>query len=158
MAATVYIETTIPAYYCDSRASIAPDIARTREWWDQERSSYICFTSAVTIDELSQAPNPTRDKCLVLIEGMPLLALEPPVVEIAEAYQTHRLMPGPPVRDALHVALACYYRVDYLLTWNCKHIANANKVRHLETLNARLGLSTPLLVTPHLLRPLEQEP
>jgi hypothetical protein len=77
------------------------------------------------------------------------------IVEIAEAYRARGLMPRSPVADALHVALASFFRVDYLLTWNCRHIANANKARHLEELNTKMGLNTPMLITPYMLYPWE---
>jgi len=67
-------------------------------------------------------------------------------------------MPRLPVRDALQVALASYYRLDDLLTWDCRHIANVNKMQHLNALNQGMSLSVPFLVTPDLLRPLEEEP
>ena len=51
MKPTVYIETTIPSYYCDHRPALAADIARTREWWDQERADYECFVSLVVLEE-----------------------------------------------------------------------------------------------------------
>jgi len=57
-------------------------------------------------------------------------------------------MPKDPVGDAMHLALATYYKCDFLLTWNCNHLANANKFGHIERVNAMLGLSTPRLVTP----------
>jgi hypothetical protein len=64
-------------------------------------------------------------------------------------------MPRQPVRDALHVAITSYYRLDFLLTWNCRHLANANKARHLRELNLEIGLSIPQLVTPDQLQPWE---
>jgi hypothetical protein len=88
---------------------------------------------------------------------MPLLAVEVEVLEIAEAYRARRLMPHDPAADAIHLALASYYRMDYLLTWNCHHLANANKIKHLEVLNVQMGLSIPALVTPPMLMPREIE-
>ena len=158
MKPTVYIETTIPSYYCDDRALLAADIARTREWWDQERGEYECYISAIVLDELIEGNYPTQAACLALVKDLPLLAVNQEVAEIAAVYQTRRLMPKPPVRDALHLALASYYRMDYLLTWNCRHLANARKTLHLEKLNTQMGLSVPRLVTPDLLRPLEEYP
>ena len=64
-------------------------------------------------------------------------------------------MPKPPSADALHLALASFYRMDFLLTWNCRHIANANKTKHLEVLNRGMGLPVPQLITPHQLQPWE---
>ena len=89
------------------------------------------------------------------MEGIPILDFSSEVLEIAEVYQVQKLMPRDPVADSIHVAVASYYRMDYLLTWNCRHLANAQKVKHLEVLNARMGLAVPILATPHMLLPKE---
>jgi hypothetical protein len=153
---TVYIETTVPSYYCDDRPDLAADIARTREWWDRERDDYECFISAVVLDELNEGNYPNKDRCVHLVDGFPLLDLVDEIADIASLYQTQKLMPQVPVRDSLHLALASFYRIDFLLTWNCQHLANANKFKHLRRLNLDLGLSVPQLVTPHQLRPVEE--
>jgi len=79
---------------------------------------------------------------------VPLLEIDDPVTEIVEAYVHHKLMPQDPLGDALHLALASYYKCDFLLTWNCKHLANANKFDHIRRVNMLLGLYVPKLVTP----------
>jgi hypothetical protein len=58
------------------------------------------------------------------------------------------LMPQDVVGDALHLAIASFYKMDYLLTWNCNHLANANKKKHVRRINERLRLSTPEIITP----------
>lgn len=156
MKPTVYIETTIPSYYCDTRPTLAKDIARTREWWDSERDAYECFTSLFVLEELERGNYPTRAACLELVETLPLLDVARDLDEIAEVYWSNGLMPRPPVRDAYRVAFASFYRMDFLLTWNCTHLANINKAVHLEALNARMHLGLPRLVTPEQLRPLEE--
>ncbi len=156
MKPTVYIETTIPSYYCDDRSELMRDILRTREWWDGERQGYECLTSLVVLEELASGEYPRKQDCLGLIQSLPLLELTTEVIEIAQAYQAQRLMPKHPAADAVHLALASWYRMDYLLTWNCSHIANANKSRHLESLNLKMRLGLPMLVTPHQLRPMEE--
>ena len=158
MTPLVYVETTIPSYYCDNRPAVATDIARTREWWDGERDNYDCYMSAVVLDELGSGDYPNKQACLTLVEALPLLDVTAEVLEIARIYQARRLMPQPPVRDALHLALASYYRMDFLLTWNCRHIANANKTKHLEVLNHGMGLPVPQLITPHQLQTWEESP
>ena len=65
-------------------------------------------------------------------------------------------MPKQPIADALHLALTSHYKLDYLLTWNCRHLANANKIRPLENLNQGMGLPVPILATPQMLYPLEK--
>ena len=155
MRATVYIETTVPSYYCDNRPVLAADIARTRQWWDEERRDYDCFISEVVLSELAEGNYPNQAKCLVLVDEISELAITEEIVQIAAVYQVRKLMPHLPPRDALHVAIASYYRLDFLLTWNCKHLANANKTRHLRELNLELGLYIPQLVTPDQLQSLE---
>lgn len=65
-------------------------------------------------------------------------------------------MPAGAGGDAYHLTMASYYSVDYLLTWSCRHLANANKIKHIAVVNARLGLSVPIITTPQLLIPENQ--
>jgi predicted nucleic acid-binding protein len=155
MKPLIYIETTIPSYYCDNRAELSGDIARTRQWWDRERESYECFTSVIVLEELLAGDYPTRDDCLNLVNSLPLLDINQEVLDVADVYRSRGLMPKNPTADALHLALACCYRMDYLLTWNCRHLANVNKARRLEELNEKMELSTPRLITPHQIYPWE---
>jgi hypothetical protein len=155
MRSKVYIETTVPSYYWDNRPELAADIARTRQWWDEERLDYECFISEAVLSELAEGDYPNQAKCLALVDGISELEINEEISQIASVYQTHKLMPQVPIRDALHVAIASYYRLDFLLTWNCRHLANANKTRHLRELNLELGLYIPQLVTPDQLQPWE---
>jgi hypothetical protein len=70
------------------------------------------------------------------------------VAEVVEVYLRHKLMPQEALGDADHLALASFYNCDMLVTWNCRHLANANKTGHIRRVNALLGLETPLLITP----------
>lgn len=156
MKTTVYIETTIPSYYFDQRLEIANDIARTRQWWDEEREWYEVFTSPATFEELGKPGNPYASQGMELICNVEVLQITPEIVEIAEIYQAKKVMPGDPSADALHLAICAYYKIKYLLTWNCRHLANPNKVGHLFNINQKLGLFTPQLVTPASLSPAEE--
>lgn len=152
----MYVETTIPSYYYDHREELMHDILRTRQWWDNERDAYECATSPVVIDELVGGDYPAREKCLKLVEPLPLLEVTTEVLELAKVYQAERLMPRRPTADSIHLAIASWYRMDYLLTWNCRHIANANKARHLQAINMKMHLGLPMLVTPHQLQSWEE--
>jgi hypothetical protein len=77
-----------------------------------------------------------------------LLPLLPEISAIVSTYIGHRLMPKDPGGDALHLALASFYKCDFLLTWNCRHLANANKFGHIRRINGMRGLYVPALVTP----------
>jgi hypothetical protein len=76
------------------------------------------------------------------------LPIEEAITDIVQAYIQHQVMPADPVGDALHLALASYHKCDFLLTWNCRHLANANKFGHIRRVNTLLGLYVPALVTP----------
>ena len=77
--------------------------------------------------------------------------ITPGVVSVAQIYVRQFVMPNDAQGDALHLALASFYACDYLLTWNCKHLANARKADHIEQVNRRLGLHVPRIVTPEQL-------
>src|SRR6516165_6512558 len=85
---------------------------------------------------------------LALVSRLPVLAVEPGIEEILKVYLEHRVMPADPTGDALHLALASYHKCDFLVTWNCRHLANANKFGHIRRVNTILGLFVPAIVTP----------
>jgi hypothetical protein len=91
---------------------------------------------------------PQKGDALALIEKIPLLGIDEAIADIVEAYIKHHVMPADPAGDALHLALASYHRCDFLLTWNCRHLANANKFDHIRRVNGILGLFVPSLITP----------
>lgn len=150
MRKRVYIETTIPSFYWEVRTE--PEmVARrvwTRQWWDDERQHYELVTSLPVLDELKRGQQPNQAKALELLSGVPLLAVPDAVRGIVEAYIQHHVMPADPRGDALHLALASFYRCHFLLTWNCEHLANANKFEHIRHVNSLLGLWVPALITP----------
>lgn len=82
------------------------------------------------------------------MQNVELLSFRLEIAEIIEAYIAHKVMPNDPLGDAVHLALASYHKCDFLLTWNCKHLANANKFGHIKRVNAILGLFVPTLITP----------
>jgi hypothetical protein len=79
---------------------------------------------------------------------LPILPAEPAILEVVQAYIRHKVMPADPGGDALHLAFASYFKCDFLVTWNCQHLANANKFGHIRRVNTMLGLFMPTLVTP----------
>jgi len=85
---------------------------------------------------------------LKLIKNISLLEINDEIEEIVEVYISNYLMPKDDLGDALHLAVASFHKVDYLLTWNCNHLANANKKKHMRRINERLRLHTPDVITP----------
>ncbi|MFH0982558.1 MAG: type II toxin-antitoxin system VapC family toxin [Planctomycetota bacterium] len=157
MALSVYIETTIPSFYHETRQSRIILTWRdvTRRWWDRYRAEYRLFTSEYVLEELRHAPDQKAEQAIALLEGIPVLEEPSGLIEAAEYYVQHRLMPVEAGGDAVHLAMASLHHMDYLLTWNCQHLANANKIQHIAVLNGRLGLPVPVITTPLTLMPEE---
>jgi predicted nucleic acid-binding protein len=149
-SAQVYVETTIPSFYHTTRSG-AEALARrawTRRWWMAARERYSLVTSEAVLLELRSGQYPSQEAALELAQDLPLLEITPAVAEIVDAYVRHRLMPADPSFDALHLALASYHECEFLVTWNCQHLANANKYGHIRRVNSLLGLYIPVLATP----------
>lgn len=120
----------------------------TRQWWDVHHHKYHVVTSTAVLAELDSGQLPHRGEALAMAMSLAAIPIQDEVRDIVEVYIKHQVMPGNPVGDALHLALASFYKLDYLLTWNCRHLANANKFTHIRRVNALLGLHVPALVTP----------
>nr|VFJ69118.1 MAG: Predicted nucleic acid-binding protein, contains PIN domain [Candidatus Kentron sp. FM]VFJ69958.1 MAG: Predicted nucleic acid-binding protein, contains PIN domain [Candidatus Kentron sp. FM]VFK18195.1 MAG: Predicted nucleic acid-binding protein, contains PIN domain [Candidatus Kentron sp. FM] len=148
MKKTVYLDTTIPSYLFDERESIRAWVDITRRWWAEERQRFDLWMSEETFSELDTGHYPKKQEVLAFISGVPILSLKPEVLDIAETYRKNYLMPQKLAGDALHLAYASYYNMDFLLTWNCNHLANANKKQHIRIINTRMNLSTPEITTP----------
>src|SRR4051794_8621366 len=110
-----YIETTIPSFYHELRTT--PDIVArrdwTRGWWADAASRYELVSSSAVLDELAEGLPDLSAARIALLADIPLLAVEPPIVEIVQAYVGHRLMPADPGGDALHLAVASYHKCDF---------------------------------------------
>jgi predicted nucleic acid-binding protein len=153
MATRVYIETTIPSAYFNTRPE-PESVARqnwTREWWDERRLRYDLVTSDAVLEELSRGTHPATKARLALLEDIPMVEITARVEEVALAYIERKLMPGDLQGDALHLALASVHKCDILLTWNCQHLANYNKAAQIRRVNLDLGLPMPALITPFAL-------
>ena len=150
MKPSVYIETSIPSFYFETRTSAAAVARRewTHEWWETRRSFFEVVTSAAVKAELQRTPQPKRDLCLSFIEPLPKLQIDNEVTAIAQIYIRNKIMPADANGDALHLAVASYHECRFWLTWNCTHLANANKFGHIHRINTALGLQTPTLITP----------
>ncbi|MEM9399252.1 MAG: type II toxin-antitoxin system VapC family toxin [Verrucomicrobiota bacterium] len=120
----------------------------TRQWLFLFQKDAELVTSAPVLEELKRTPSPKREKVLSLIEDLPVLDYPEEIDEIIDVYISHKLMPANALGDAAHLALASYHKCDYLVTWNCKHIANANKFNHIRRVNSAIGLYCPILTTP----------
>lgn len=153
MARSVYIETTVPSAYVTARTDPASLHWReqTRQWWSRQLPQYDACTSDAVLLELRQGNWPGQSEAVALVEALGRVRVNDEVTAVARRYVEERLVPAGLGGDATHLAAACVHGMDFLLTWNIRHLANPNKLDHLTVINRRLGLMTPQVVTPEML-------
>lgn len=120
----------------------------TRRWWSTAAERFDLVTSEAVLVELVGADATRSALRLSLLDHVPLLPIVPEIADVVATYIRRKLMPADPAGDALHLAIASFHRCDFLVTWNCRHIANANKFGRIRILNSMLGIHVPDLVTP----------
>jgi PIN domain len=151
MKPRVYIETTIPSYLA-ARSSrdllIAAHQQITREWWDHRRFEFDLCISALVLQECEAGDARLAERRLDVVEGITVLPIASEASELAKAFVSGGPLPHEAAADALHLALATVYSCDYLLTWNCKHLANAEIQRPAGALAATRGWELPVVCTP----------
>ena len=160
MKKSVYIETSIPSYLTarpsrDVRAAAWQQI--TTEWWDTARQDYEIFTSELTILEASPGNQEAAEKRLSVLREIPELKIDEEAQELAELLIFKGGIPASAEADALHVAVAALHRIDYLLTWNCRHIDNAAKKPMIRSICTGAGYPYPEICTPMELLPEKED-
>lgn len=147
----VYIETSIVSH---ATAWPSPDPATTvlqdqaKRWMDEQRPLYEVVTSQLVIDEVEMGDPDAAARRLELLEGIEVLPANPDAETIADEIVGRAMMPASARIDALHIAIAALADVQYLLTQNCKHIANAHELPRIYRLLDELGLAGMLICTP----------
>ena len=120
----------------------------TQDWWANRRSQFECSVSQVVIDEASVGDPAEVKKRLAIIGGLPTLAITDEANALTQAIMAAGILPPKVLRDAAHVAVAAVHAIDYLLTWNCKHLANAQIARRIAVVCEKLGRKMPIICTP----------
>ena len=150
MKSTVYIETTIPSYLT---AWPSRDLVRaahqqiTREWWAR-RDEFDLRSSRLVVQECQAGDTEAAADRLTALAGIPLLEQGAEVGELAEALMRGVPLPEKAAADALHIATAAVHGMQYLLTWNCTHIANVELRPQIEAVCRAAGFEPPLICTP----------
>ena len=151
MSNVVYIETSIISYLAarPSRDVVtAGHQQTTHEWWASERSNFSVYASPLVLREASAGDMAAASARLHWLQGIPLIAVTPEAERLSELLIQRAALPAKAAADALHIATAAFHRVNFLLTWNCKHIANAVKRPLIERVCREFGLEPPILCTP----------
>lgn len=151
MSHSVFIETTIPSYYVARRSRDIVQAARqelTIEWWDNHRSRYELLSSQIVIDEAVRGEKLMAERRVAMLADVPLLVISEPVLEIAKELLRDHVVPEKASDDAFHIACAGVHGVDFLLTWNCKHIANPHNRHRIRRCFDRHQITMPVICTP----------
>jgi predicted nucleic acid-binding protein len=151
MKPKVYIETSIISYLTARLSNdlvVAGQQKITQEWWDNQRSSYQLYTSQIVLNEAKLGDSIAAAKRLQALQGIELLDVNNEAITLAGKLQTLGALPLKAVEDAYHIAIATVHQMNYLFTWNCKHIANPHRRLAIEQINHQYGYQTPILCTP----------
>lgn len=152
MSETVYIETSILGYLTARSTRnlvLAANIEVTKEWWESRRSGFMLYISQVVLDEVTRGDAEIAVKRLELLNGLPLVELSQAVRNLSAQFLLQSNLPAKASDDAVHIAAATVHKLDYLLTWNCKHIANAQIQRKLAEVSLDFGYQLPVICTPY---------
>jgi len=148
---SVYIETTVVSYLT---AWLSRDLIRaahqqiTQEWWQHRRNDFEIFVSEFVILESSAGDAEAAEKRLAALEGIAMLDVNLEVENLAKKLVADKAVPEKSVTDALHIAVAAVHEVDYLLSWNCKHIVNAEMQDAIRKVCETSGCKFPKICTP----------
>jgi predicted nucleic acid-binding protein len=147
----VYLETTVISYLT-ARPSrdivVAAHQELTRPWWDQRRKDYHLVVSEVVLREAAEGDPEAAEQRGSAVAGIDVLEADEAALELAEDLVRRRAVPEVAAEDALHIAIAVTNGVDYLLTWNCAHIANAAMRRAIDEVCVAQGYEPTVLCTP----------
>lgn len=151
MKPKLYIETTIPSYLT-ARPSrdliVAGHQQMTQEWWSRRRNDFSLYISQFVLDEAGEGDREMARERLALISGVELLDIADEVTELASAILESRIIPQESATDAAHIAVAAVHGMQFLITWNCTHIANAEIATAIGSVCDAHGFECPIICTP----------
>lgn len=148
---TVYIETTIPSFLTARPSGDLIAAGRqylTQRWWEQRRSNFRLFVSQYVMDEAGRGDPGASKRRMDLLKDVELLEVDADVIRLAQTIVVTGIIPAKASTDAGHVAVAARYGMDFLMTWNCAHIANAEIIKKVGVVVQKAGYELPLICTP----------
>lgn len=148
---TVYIETTIPSFLTarpSSNVIVAGKQEVTRQWWRRRKGKYHFYVSQYVLDEAAGGDEAAARERLNVLDGIELLQVDDEVIRLTQIIMASGLIPPKAITDAGHIAVAARHGVDFLLTWNCTHIANAEILIRINYAVSEAGYFLPTICTP----------
>jgi predicted nucleic acid-binding protein len=149
MKKSLYLETSVVGAYLDNGEPFRRDL--TIRWWEHELPEYRAVVSMLVSRELERVPEPHRTGYLKLVAPLEQVELTEETAILAEGYIARGIFHRKYIADALHVALASFHKIDYLVTWNFGHLANVRRQARIRLFNAAAGFFVPMIVTPEFL-------
>ena len=146
---SIYLETSVVGAYLDNDEPFRRDL--TIRWWEHELSAYEPYVSLLVQRELERMPEARRSSYLRLVERLPRLEIADEASILAEGYISRGIFHRKYIGDALHVALASYHKIDFLVTWNFGYLANVHRQARVRLFNTAAGFFVPSIVTPEFL-------
>jgi hypothetical protein len=147
----VYIETTVVSYLTAWPARdliVAAHQTITREWWERRRADFDLVASEVVVAESAAGDPDAAERRLRVLADLPRLEISPAVRDLAAAIIRGGALPAKAAQDAFHIAVCAVHAVDFLLTWNCTHIAHAESLPRVREVIESLGHFQPVICTP----------
>ncbi len=151
MKPTIYIESTIPSYLAARTPQLITSLTKqivTKEWWEDQRHDFRLFVSSYVIEEVSSGNPGASRKRLDFLSGIEILAIDETVISLTNSLMNEGLFPSEYATDAAHVAIASRYGIEFLLTWNCRHLANPFQHAKISKVIEDRGYRMPLVCTP----------
>lgn len=151
MVERVYIETSFISYLTARPCRdliIAGHQAITHDWWDHCRQVYELCVSQLVLQEAGDGDSEAAQERLDVLAKMTVLEIREEAVALAEELVRAGALPAKAGNDALHIAVAAVHRIPYLMTWNCRHMANATMRAQIEAVCASKGFKAPIICTP----------
>ncbi len=149
--ASVYVETTIPSYLAAKPSRdliVAAHQQITHEWWATAMDRFDLYVSEAVLSEIRRGDANYATRRLEFVAEMGVLAMFADVEVLIREYGERLGLVGPALSDLPHFAFAVAYNIDYLVTWNCKHIANGQIIKRLTAVNDTIDRVTPIICTP----------
>jgi predicted nucleic acid-binding protein len=149
MKQSLYLETSVIGAYLDNGEPFRRDL--TIRWWERELTDYRTVISPLVSSEIDRVPEPHRTSYLNLIAPLEQVELTDEAAILADGYISRGIFHRKYIADALHVAIASYHKIDYLVTWNFGHLANVRRQARIRLFNTAAGFYVPMIVTPEFL-------
>lgn len=151
MLPKTYVETSVISYLTarPGRDQIAAAHQQlTRDWWDRQRQRLDIYVSELVVQEAGRGDPAAARARLEAVSGYPVLRIDPVARDLADRLLRGAVLPAKAAADALHIAIAAVTGMNFLVTWNCTHIANGFVLQSVNTLCRDAGFEPPIVCTP----------